>query len=347
MKFPFIVSLILIGIVGSYANQSKLKNYPRPALEENAPGLDKTACVALDAAARICQGLIDDDNGGAKVIVQRSDETVGEWKSEVFLGDATDFKVFSGDLDNDGQIELIVANRTAVSNGMGVNYWTLAILPFPVGAEELQPVQFQTEDFSVSAMFVPRRRSGGFDILTTDWETLPIKNPGNRTALYFVGRWSSYQNGTLTPIDRPILVRRYLFIFERERLKNINNKNDNYSGFNSPAVEKRDVEPLTNLFVEAETEATAEDVIFNVNSENPAVSFNIFVRTSAGETSVLTYSANAGEPENTFDFIGDFALRRLYPKGYLPDLKGKTVKLTNYAASKNEPLLSRVLWLTN
>ncbi len=119
MKFLFIVSLILTGVIGSYAKQSKLKTFLRPALAENASDFDKTACVAFDSTAKICQRLTDDDNGGAKFFVQRSGETVGKWKSAVFLGDTTDYKVFSGDLDNDGRIELIVANRTAISNGIG------------------------------------------------------------------------------------------------------------------------------------------------------------------------------------------------------------------------------------
>ena len=345
MKCLLIISLLFTSVICGYATQSQLQTFPRPAAAKDLPGLDKMACVSLESLAKVCQGLTDEVSSGAKFVVTQNGETVSQWQSDVFLGETTDYQVFRGDLDADGRDELIVANRTAVSNGLGVNYWTIAVLPFPADTKKLQPIQFQTEDFSVGAMFVPRRKSGGFDILMTDWQTLPIKTSRKQTALYLVGRWMFYQNGELAPLDRPILARRYLFSFERERLKNINNRNTAYSGLNSPSTEKRRIEPLAELSAESETDAIIENVIFDENSKNPAAPYKVSLKTSTGESLILKYSTNAGESENTFDFIANLARKRLYPKNYLPDLKGKSVRLTAYNISINEPILSRILWL--
>ena len=174
MRIILSILIILTGITFCYADQSKLKTFPRPELTEATSGLEKAACVTLDSATKICQGLTEDAATGAKFVVTRNGEMVGKWESEVFLGETADYQVFKGDLDADGRDELVVANRNGVSNGMGVNYWTIAVTPFPLNTEKLNPVQFQTEDFSVGAMLVPRRKSGGFDIMAANWQTLPL-----------------------------------------------------------------------------------------------------------------------------------------------------------------------------
>ena len=311
--------------------------------------MEKAACVTLDSATKICQGLTEEAATGAKFVVMRNGETIGEWESEVFLGETADYQVFKGDLDADGRDELVVANRNGVSNGMGVNYWTIAVTPFPLNTEKLNPVQFQTEDFSVGAMLVPRRKSVGFDIMAANWQTLPIKKSNDRTALYYVGRWLIYRNNELETSDRPILIRRYTSAFERERLKNINDKNNAYLWLNSKSAEKLLTEPLTDLIVKSETEGTVESIVLDKSAENRASNYKISLKTKAGEVRLLTYSADSDETDGTFEFVGNYAQKRLYPKGCLPKnlTKGKSVKLIVYADSKNEPLTSRILWMTN
>jgi hypothetical protein len=349
LRSLIIVSIILTGITFCYADQSKLTTFPRPEIVKDASVLEKPACVSLDSSTKICQGLAEDAASGAKFVVMRNDETVGEWESEVFLGETADYQVFRGDLDADGRDELVVANRNGISNGMGVNYWTIAVTPFPLNSEKLNPVQFQTEDFSVGAMFVPRKKSGGFDIMAANWQTLPVKKSNDRTALYYVGRWLIYRNNELETSDRPILVRRYLSAFERERLKNINDKNNSHLWLNSKSTEKRPTEPLADLIVKSETDGTIESVVVDKSSENRVSNYKISLRTKAGEVQSLTYPADSDETDKTFEFVGNYAEKRLYPKGYLPKklTKGKSVKLIVYADSKNEPLTSRILWLTN
>lgn len=342
------VLVILIGGVFGYADQTRLKAFARPAAAENVAGLDKPACVQLDSATKICQGLAEDSAAGAVFVVMRDGVAVSRWESEVFLGETADYQVFTAELDGGGSDELIVANRNSISNGMSINYWTIAILPFPMAAEKINPVQFQTEDFS-PAMFAPRRRNGGFDITAANWETLPVKKSSRRTALYLVGRGLIYRNNDLETLDRPIAVRRYTKSFERERLKNIDEKNDAYFGLISPAVEKRQTEPLVDLIIESEIDGVIENVSFDASEGNSAAAGKITARTKAGETVTLTFAADSEESKNTFDYIGNFAQQRLYPKGYLSvsRLKGKIFKLIGYAGAKNEAVSRRILWLTD
>lgn len=312
--------------------------------------MDKAACVALNSAARVCQGLIEETEEtkvGAKFVIEKNGAIVGEWRSEVFLGETADFQVYSGDLDADGRDELIVANRNAISNGISISYWTIAILPFPANSDDLNPLRFQTEDFNVGATFVPRLRSGGFDIRTTEWQTLLMVNSTKKTALYFVGRWLAYQNGELVLLNRPISTRRYLSSFERQRLKSINDKNDVYYGLNSAATEKRRAEPLTDFFAKSETSGTIDSVKEKASSVDSALPDRIFVKTAAGESDFLFRSDYTKYSKRTFNYVGDYSQKRLYPKGYLPDLRGKRYKLASYAASENEPPTVRVLWLIN
>ena len=208
---------------------------------------------------------------------------------------------------------------------------------------------FQTEDFSVGAMFAPRKKSDGFDILAANWQTLPVKRSNDRTALYYVGRWLIYRNNEIETSDRPILIRRYTSAFERERLKNINDKKDYYLWLNSKSTEKRPTEPLADLIVKSETDGTIESVVVDKSSENQAANYKISLITKAGEVQSLTYPADSDETNKTFEFVGNYTQKRLYPKGYLPKnlTKGKSVKLIVYADSKSEPLTSRILWLMN
>lgn len=330
-----------------YIAQSGLKTFPRPELTENISGLEKAACVALDSEAKICQGLTEDSITGSKFIVWRGGEKVCEWESAVFLGETADYKIFQADLDADGSDEIVVANRTAVTNGMGVNYWTIAVLPFPTKTEKLDSIEFQTEDFSVAA-FSPRRK-GGFDIMATTWETLPIKKSGGRTALYFVGRSLIYQNGELKITERPVLVRRYLASFERERLKDLEDKAESFLWLKSKNTEKRAVEPISDLTIKSEIEGTIENVNPEKNSKGAMPAYKISLKTKTGETVSLIYSGDADESAQSVDFTGNYSQKKLYPKGYAPVnlTKGKSVKFVAYADSKKELIVRRVLWLVD
>lgn len=352
MKSLFTVSLILIGAVCCYAGQTNLKILPPPEPARDVAGFEKTACVAVDSAVKICQGLTEDAATGAKIFIDNETERISEWASETFLGETADFQVLRGDLDGDERDEIVVANRTAVSNGMGVNFWTVAVLPFPSGFEKINPARFAAEDFNARANFVVRRDGAGFDILATGWQTLRLKNSKNQTALYFVGRWFGYRNNRLEPLARPVAARRYLASFERERLKNIDEKNDSYFALNAAATEQRRDEPLTEFVAKREIEATVESAVFETNAESGASVVRVSLKTKNGEEMSLSYAANRDESDETFDFIGDFRRKRLYPKSYLPPdlnvwLKGKNVKFVSYADPKDGATTERILWLTN
>ena len=103
------------------------------------------------------------------------------------------------------------------------------------------------------------------------------------------------------------------------------------------------------MIVKSETDGTVESIVLDKSAENRTSNYKISLRTKAGESRTLNYPGDSDETDKTFEFVGNYAEKRLYPKGYLPkDLtKGKSVKLIVYADSKNEPLTSRILWLTN
>ncbi len=111
---------------------------------------------------------------------------------------------------------LVLALRDAVSNGMGVAYWTVfAMQPGPAG---WRVDSLATEDYRARGSWVLVRGEARCSFLETHWD--PDSEPGRGEGLYLGARWHRLDGGRFAVRgDRPLLRRRYLFSFERERLR--------------------------------------------------------------------------------------------------------------------------------
>lgn len=157
-----------------------------------------------------------------------------EWQKEVFAF-TEGFQVLYGDLDADGKNEIIIANNDATSNGMAVLHWTIWILPELTVQGAVEPVEFSVEDYGPEGTFV-RQQDGTYRILVSKWKELNDAKRGS--GLYLTGSWYRYAKGALLPEGGPMLARRYLFSFERERNKTFDDPQKPYLWLKSQAEQR-------------------------------------------------------------------------------------------------------------
>lgn len=146
----------------------------------------------------------DDDR--ATVRVRRGDRVIHESDHDTVIASDPGIGIVRLDLDGDGKREIIVSTSLGMSNGMGIEYWTLIILD---GRTD-RAVQLDVEEYGDGTF--RREPDGRYTVLATAWEEIDGKH------LYFVARPYAYHEGKLTPQKwRGMWVRRYLFSFEHER----------------------------------------------------------------------------------------------------------------------------------
>lgn len=217
------------------AQNGGLKGYQ--SVNTPVAGFGEAFCAKLPDDLSVCKAVADRNEGNAaKYLVRRNEETLGEWKTEITMySGVKDFEVLTGDLDGDGAAEIIVPQFDGASNGLGVNYYTLYILPKPAGKNFHAPLVLRAEEFGASGTFVFNSPTKTIDILITYWANdfeLPNLAAAKTKAggTYFIGRWFRYQNGKVTPVfDKPVLARRYLKSFQNERDNRESDKNYPFS----------------------------------------------------------------------------------------------------------------------
>lgn len=146
--------------------------------------------------------------GDFSLTLEQGGKVVNEWRAEVrSTATAGNLEVLVGDISGDGRAEVIVASLEAVSNGMAVPLYEVAILDG--SALEKPPVRFRVQEFGAEDNFVysPARRA--CEVLATSWEDGRDQQRG--WGLYLVGQWYRYEGRSLVPdSSRPVLARRYL-----------------------------------------------------------------------------------------------------------------------------------------
>ncbi len=296
-------------------------------------GYDKGHCIALVKNIRICKLLSDDKN---TFLVQKDDESVGTWPGNAYLAETSDFEVLTGDLDNDRKPELIVANHDGTSNGLGIDYWTIFIFPDSEFRHFTAPLTFSVEEYGSFGTFVT---SGGrVNILTTSW--VGNEDPKHRRGWgeYLVGQWWRYQSGELRPLlERPIIARRYLFAFERERWNTVTRDRIPFQWLSHPSTES-----VRTAFITKRSNTSKHGVIQSVTREKESIRV---VFKPDGEPSVAYDYPGTYQDNKRLDYFGDPASGRLYPKNYQlsqPEqwLKNKRATLRHYEDNKLD-----VLWL--
>lgn len=328
-RLAFLIMVVLAST--SSAQASKLIKAGAP-VAATVEGYERGHCVTLPKSIRICKLLSEDKD---TFLVENERNAVGTWAGNTFLGETSDFEVLTGDLDNDRKPELIVVNHDGTSNGLGVDYWTIFIFPDPEFRNFTQPLTFSVEEYGSFGTFVA---SGGrVNILTTSW--VSNEDPKHRRGwgTYLVGQWWRYQSGELRPVlERPIIARRYLFSFERERGNTDKLDRIPFQWLSHPSTES-----VRTEFITKQNKSSKSGVIQSVTRDKETVKI---VFKPDGEQPI-TYVYSGAEGDHQFDYFGDAASGRLYPNNYLPSqpetwLKNKRATLRSY---EDDGL--RVLWL--
>lgn len=338
-----VILALLAAAVSDVSSQSPKLNKapsPQPATVE---GYVRGHCVSLPSAIRICKLLSESED---IVLVEKDGKRLGSWPTSAYLGETSDFEVLRGDLDGDRRLELIVSNHDTTSAGMGVNYWTIAILPDVESRVFEPPLTFRVEEYGSWGTFVSDRAR--VSILATKW--LWTDDPTGKLGrgLYLVGQWWQYKSGQLLPLlSKPTLMRRYLLSFERERLQTID----------SPHAPYRWLTNRNTISIQRELEiGQVEDTQSGIISSVSSVPDKDFVRkmmlTLPPENRaviVCFYPSDAGKGDYGLRYIGDGVSGRLYPNHYLPSqpetwLQGKSATVQTYREAANtEPF--QVLWI--
>lgn len=127
-----------------------------------------------------------------------------------YAGNPEDVLVFAGDVDGDGAAEIVTARLEAVSNGLGVGTWTVAIAESGPGFAVA--TRFTVEDFGPGIFASRLDGKPGCRVLASQWRL-------DDEAARFEGHWYLIVPGglSLAPAG-PALHRRLTRRFETERL---------------------------------------------------------------------------------------------------------------------------------
>lgn len=337
-----IIALLAAVVIDVYPQSRKLIKAPAPQPAAIA-GYVKGHCVSLPAAIRICKLLSDSED---IVLVEKSGKRLGSWPASAYLGETSDFEVLRGDLDGDRRLELIVSNHDTTSAGMGVNYWTIAILPDVESRAFEPPLTFRVEEYGSWGTFVSERRR--VSILATKW--LWTDDPTGKLGrgLYLVGQWWQYKSGQLLPLlSKPTLMRRYLLSFERERLQTIDSPHAPYRWLTNRNTISMRREPEI-----AQVEDTQSGIIGSFSSipdKDFARRVMLTLLPENHAVIVCFYPSDVGKGEHGLRYIGDGASGRLYPNHYLPSqpetwLHGKSATVQTYREAADAELF-QILWI--
>ena len=337
---PRALTCILLLIVlsqYSYAQSSKLTRVTPPA-QANVEGYFKAHCVSLPQGVRVCKGLSDP---GDAFVLERDGTRIGTWPGIAQLGETSDFEVLQGDLDNDGQRELIVANLDSTSVGIAVNVWTIYIFRGDLQSFE-PPLSFSVEEYGAFGTFVTKGKR--VEILATRW--LWANDPKRRrgTGLYLAGRWWRYRKGELVPsTNRTILARRYLESFAAQRDKSISSPRKPVTWLTDPRAETFRVDPLLTHHKETAIEGVIKNVSSRITDER--ITLTIEFEPDDGAAVSFGYPQRDSAEMNGLTDIGDVRTNRIYPLRYIPtspdqSLVGRRATVITYSDEKR-----RFLWL--
>ena len=331
-------SLLMIFAQQSHAQSSRLSkaSSPTPA---NIPGYFKAHCVSLPQGIRICKGLSDSEN---PFVLEKDGTRMGSWPGIAQLGETSDFEVLQGDLDDDGQPELIVANLDSTSTGIAINVWTIAIFSAGDVSSFRAPLTFSVEEYGSFGTFVSRGKQ--VELLATRW--LWASDPKRRrgTGLYLVGQWWRYVRGELVrSTNRTIVARRFLESFAMERDRTIDSPAKPFKWLTGPRAETFPVDPILSL----KTESVTEGVITNVSAEttDERRTLKIEFTPDGGAPVSFIYPQTDADDVKSLTDIGDSSTKRVYPLRYIPTSPDRWLKARRASTITYNDDKRRILWL--
>jgi hypothetical protein len=291
---------------------------PTPA---RVPGCREAQCVPFSSNARVCKCIAEET---AEFELESDGRVVSRWSAGM-NGTHPAFAARTVDLDGDGSQELVVENLDAVSNGMAVFYWTIAILD----SKFASPLLFEASDWAGGCIRASPGKKG--TLLSTAWSS--SSEPARGDGLYFVGRSFSYVNGMLVPaLDTPVTVRRYLFSFERERGRTLNTGDEiPVRWLQHPSAQPRERDPILPSPAPTEWHGT----IVGVRQDPDEDCWHIELETARGRQSVdYPECRHEYTGVTAVEMLGDNASGRLFPHGYRPAdssrLVGQQTMLSTY-----------------
>lgn len=329
--------LLIVSAQQAYAQSARLTKAPSPA-PANVPGYFKAHCVSLPQGVRVCKALSDP---GDAFVLEKSGTRIGTWPGIAQLGETSDFEVLQGDLDNDGQRELIVANLDSTSVGIAVNVWSISIFSADLNSFQT-PLTFSVEEYGSFGTFVAKGKR--VEILATRWRWADDPKGRRGNGLYLVGQWWRYFRGELVPsTNRTILARRYLESFAAQRDQTINSPTKPLKWLTGPRAETFRVNPLLGH----KKELAIEGVITNVSSRITDERFTLTIefKPDDGVAVSFGYPQRDSAEMNGLTDIGDLSTNRVYPLRYIPtspdqSLVGRRATVITYSDEKR-----RILWL--
>lgn len=279
-----------------------------------------------------------------------------------FGGTTDNFFAFYGDLDKNKSKELIVVDFNGSGNGLGVNFYTVSIFPDFETKGFAAPLTFNDSEFGRDGTFIYDAKKNETLILITEWGGVEIKDPKRGSGLYFTGKFFRYAGGRLAPAnDKPILARRYLNSFEKERFRTDSDPRRPYLWLTSPAAIKLSAEPIFSVKPATSQSGVVEKYenfsdSFKDGEETKKVTIDqIVVRLDSGEKKTVILLKNpdyvdlpgdAGKimPED-FGFLASKITlpSDLSPLYFFDDLRGKKVQLNSYVNEQGAPPIYR-LW---
>ena len=309
MKYRTVFLLLaLVSATMTFAVAQPVKKLKAP-VKTNVKGFSEAYCVTFAARARVCKGNPSSEEAlNGEFVLERDGKEINRWEAEISgMTGPQNFEVLLSDLDGNSRRELIVVDFTGSSMGMGVNYHKIHIF----GQDERQsPIELAVEEYGAFGSFVAQPE--GVLILATEWLWSDKIDPHLQSGLYLVGKWFRYANGQLKPVNKPILARRFLNSFARERGRTMLTNYIPYSWYANGKGRALNADPETLDKVVNSSNGTIVD--FKVEKiktdaadpESNTINIPIYVvKLDSGEEVGFTphqFSETAAKPEKVISF---------------------------------------------
>lgn len=334
MRFPLLLALVSL----SLRAQPTVVPWATP---DDGTDWSQTQCLTR-LAETVCR-YPRDPGSGFTFELSRGGESIAGWENTGW--GFTGFRAFSLDRDEEGVSpeHILIANNDAVSNGLGVAYWTLYMLAadsaagHPASAFSVEEFGAEGESFGVT--------DDDLVLWATAWMDGPDPSGQRGPGLYLVGRPFRVEAGRLVPVtDLPIRARRLLDSFARERGSTHARP---VAWLSHRNAETRSTDPYL-VGRETTTARGVIDSVATVQAAYDTANWELRVRLDDGSSATYTYAFGSSVgAEQPFTHFGDAATGRLYPSEYrLADaeawLVGRRVRVAIYEAPYQQ---RTVLWL--